>query len=103
MNEYTRVEKYIVAVSSKVHSDASFLLRVTYVFPQSRIGSRGTGWYHAVVEELVVQCVRPTRWAVLINGHGRIVRKVCVPEHFEHVVSSDLHHRDMYSRLLSDN
>lgn len=59
-------------------------------FPQSRIGSRGTGWYHAVVEELVIQRVRPARRSVLINGHGRIVRKVRVPEHLEHIVSADL-------------
>lgn len=62
-------------------------------FPQSWIGSRGTGWYHAVVEELVIQCVRPTGRSILINWHGRIVCKVCVPQHLEHIVSSDLRHK----------
>lgn len=59
-------------------------------FPQTWIGSRGTGWYHAVMEEFVIQCVRPTRGSVLIDRHGGIVREVCVPEHFEHIVSPDL-------------
>lgn len=58
-------------------------------FPQSWIGSRGTGRYHAVVEELVIQRIRPTGWSVLIDGHGGVVREVCVPEHFEHIVPSD--------------
>lgn len=59
-------------------------------FPQTWIGSRGTGWYHAVVEELVIQRVRPARRSVLIDGHRGVVRKVRVPQHLEHVVSSDL-------------
>lgn len=59
-------------------------------FPQSGIGSRGTWWYHAVVEEFVIQRVRPAGRSVLIDGHGRVVREVRVPEHFEHVVPSDL-------------
>jgi len=59
-------------------------------FPQSRIRSRGTGWYHAVVEELVVQRVRPTGRSVFVNRHGRIIGEVCVPQHLEHVVPADL-------------
>lgn len=60
-------------------------------FPQSWIGSRGTGWYHAVVKEFVIQRVRPAGRSVLIDGHWRIVCEVCVPKHFEHIISSDLY------------
>lgn len=59
-------------------------------FPQSRIGSRGTGRYHAVVEELVIQGVRPAGRPVLIDGHGGVVREIRVPQHLEHVIPSDL-------------
>lgn len=59
-------------------------------FPQSRIGSRGTGRYHAVVEELVIQRVRPAGRPVLIDRHGGVVREVRVPKHLEHVVAADL-------------
>lgn len=59
-------------------------------FPQSWIGSRGTGRYHAVVEELVIQRVRPAGRPVLIDRHRGVVREVRVPEHFEHVVAADL-------------
>lgn len=59
-------------------------------FPQSWIGSRGTGRYHAVVEELVIQRVRPAGRPVLIDRHRGVVREVRVPEHFEHVVTADL-------------
>lgn len=59
-------------------------------FPQSRIGSRGTGRYHAVVEELVIQRVRPAGRPVLIDRHRGVIREVRVPEHLEHVVAADL-------------
>lgn len=68
-------------------------------FPQSWIGSRGTGRYHAVVEELVIQCVRPTGRSVLIDRHGGVVREVCVPEHFEHIVPPDLRHKQRKAAL----
>lgn len=42
------------------------------------------------MEELIIQRVRPARRSVLIDGHGRIIREVCVPEHLEHVVPADL-------------
>lgn len=70
-------------------------------FPQSWIRSRGTGWYHTVVEELVIQRVRPAGRSVLIDGHGRIVREVCVPEHLEHIVTADLEKYQVYN-ILSD-
>lgn len=59
-------------------------------FPQSWVGSRGTRRYHAVVEELVIQRVWPAGRSVLIDRHGGVVREVCVPEHFEHVVTANL-------------
>lgn len=59
-------------------------------FPQSWVGSRGTRRYHAVVEEFVIQCVWPAGRSVLIDRHGGVVREVCVPEHFEHVVTANL-------------
>lgn len=59
-------------------------------FPQSWIGSRGTGRYHAVVEEFVIQCIRPAGRPVLIDRHRGVIREVCLPEHFEHVVAADL-------------
>lgn len=59
-------------------------------FPQTWIGSRGTGRYHAVVEELVIQRIRPARRSVLIDRHGGVVREVRIPEHLEHVVAADL-------------
>lgn len=59
-------------------------------FPQSWIGSRGTGRYHAVVEELIIQRVRPAGRPVLIDRHRGVIREVRVPEHLEHVVAADL-------------
>lgn len=67
-------------------------------FPQSWIRSRGTGWYHTVVEEFVIQRVRPAGRSVLIDGHGRIICEVCVPEHLEHVVAADLRIYQIYNK-----
>lgn len=58
--------------------------------PQSGVGSRGTRWDHAVVEELVVEGVGPAGRPVLVDRHRRVVREVRVPQHFEHVVTADL-------------
>lgn len=59
-------------------------------FPESWIGSCGTGWDHAVVEELVVEGVGPAWRSVLVDRHRRVVSEVGVPQHFEHVVTADL-------------
>lgn len=59
--------------------------------PDTRIGLGRAGWDHAVVEDLVVERVRP-RWRfVLVDGHGGIVGEVHVVQHFEHAVAPDLH------------
>lgn len=67
-------------------------------FPQSWIRSRGTGWYHTVVEQFIIQRIRPARRSVLIDGHGGVVREICVPEHLEHVVPADLN--DFYTQTM---
>lgn len=72
-------------------------------FPQSWIRSRGTGWYHAVVEEFIIERVRPAGRTVLINRHGGVVREICVPQHLEHVVSADLKTFYIYNiNVISD-
>lgn len=58
--------------------------------PESGIGSRGARRDHAVVEELVVEGVRPAGRSVLVDRHRRVVREVRLPQHFEHVVATDL-------------
>lgn len=59
-------------------------------FPQAWIRPGGARRYHAVVEQLVVQGVGPAGRSVLVNRHGRVVREVRVPQHFEHVVPPHL-------------
>lgn len=59
-------------------------------FPQAWIRPGGAGRYHAVVEQLVVQGVGPAGRSVLVNRHRRVVREVRVPQHFKHVVPSNL-------------
>lgn len=58
--------------------------------PEAGVGSRGTRRDHAVVEELVVEGVRPAGRSVLVDRHRRVVREVRLPQHFEHVVAADL-------------
>lgn len=59
-------------------------------FPETGVGSCGAGRDHAVVEELVVEGVGPAGWAILVDRHRGVVGEVSVPQHFKHVVSSDL-------------
>lgn len=47
--------------------------------PQTWVRPGGTGWYHAVVEELVVQGVGPAWGSVLVDRHRRVVGEVGVP------------------------
>mgnify|MGYP004601283107 CR=1 FL=1 len=48
-------------------------------FPQAWIRSRRTGRNHTVVEQFIVQGIRPTWWSILVNRHRGVVRKVRVP------------------------
>ena len=59
-------------------------------FPEAWVGPGGTGRDHAVVEELVVEGVRPAGRSILVDRHRGVVGEVRVPEHLEHVVSTDL-------------
>jgi len=85
-----RSRRVAAGVSHRASAAIEILPHYHRNFPQSWIRSRGTRWYHAVVEELVVQRVRPTGRPILVNGHGRIIREVRVPQHLEHVVPADL-------------
>lgn len=58
--------------------------------PEAGVRSRGARGDHAVVEELVVEGVRPAGRSVLVDRHRRVVREVRLPQHFEHVVAADL-------------
>lgn len=58
--------------------------------PEAGVRSRGARRDHAVVEELVVEGVRPAGRSVLVDRHRRVVREVRLPQHFEHVVAADL-------------
>ena len=49
-----------------------------------------TGWDHAVVGDLVVEGEGERRRVVLVDGHRRVVGKVGVVRHLEHVVATDL-------------
>lgn len=59
-------------------------------FPEAWVGPGGTGRDHAVVEELVVEGVRPAGRSILVDRHRGVVGEVRVPEHLEHVVPADL-------------
>lgn len=48
-------------------------------FPQAWIWSCRTGRNHAVVEQFIVQGIRPTWWPILVYRHRWVVRKVRVP------------------------
>lgn len=54
----------------------------------TRIRSSRAGRNHAVMEQFVVKSVRPTRWFIFIDRHGRIVSKVGVVQHLEHLIST---------------
>jgi hypothetical protein len=58
--------------------------------PHSRVGLGRAGRDHAVVEDLVVERVRPRRRLVLVDGHRRVVSEVHVVEHLEHAVTTHL-------------
>jgi hypothetical protein len=58
-------------------------------FPHAWIALGRAGRDHAVVEELVVECVRPAGWTVLVHRHRRVVSEVEVVQHLEHSVASD--------------
>lgn len=66
-------------VSHRASTSIEILPHYHRNFPQSWIGSRRARWYHAVMEELVIQRVRPARRSILVDGHGGVVREVCVP------------------------
>lgn len=57
--------------------------------PDARVALGGTRRDHAVVEDLVVQGVRPARGLVLVHGHGRVVGEVGVVQALEHLVAAD--------------
>lgn len=58
-------------------------------FPDTWIALGRARRDHAVVEDLVVQGVRPAGRSVLVDGHGRVIGKVGVVEHLEHLVATD--------------
>ena len=58
--------------------------------PDARVRFGGTRRDHAVVEDLVIERVRPRRRTVLIDGHRTVVREVHVVQHFEHPIPSHL-------------
>uniref|UniRef100_A0A8D8ACU8 (northern house mosquito) hypothetical protein n=1 Tax=Culex pipiens TaxID=7175 RepID=A0A8D8ACU8_CULPI len=65
--------------------------------PNTWITLGRAGRNHTVVEDLVVQRVRPAWRTVLVHRHGRVVREVEVVQHLEHLVASDGQERSAHS------
>lgn len=57
--------------------------------PDTGVALGGARRNHAVVEDLVVECVRPAGRPVLVDGHRRVVGEVGVVEHLEHLVAAN--------------
>lgn len=77
------IEKYWVSVNI-----LSIIVNSIQYFTWIR--SSWTRWNHAVVEEFIIQSVRPAGWSIFINRHRRVVGEVGVIQHFKHLVSTNL-------------
>lgn len=62
-------------------------------FPHAWVALSWARWDHAIVEDLVVESVRPAWWSVLIDRHRRVVREVEVVQHLEHPVAANREER----------
>lgn len=83
------ISRVRASISHRTTSTVQILPHDHWDFPNTRITLCGTRWNHTVMENLVVQSVRPAGWSVFINRHWRIISKVWVVQHFEHFVATD--------------
>lgn len=72
------------AAPTKVHPHGHTDLPNTW---EALGGTRGD---HALMCHLIVECVGPQRGRILEDGHRRIIGKVCIIQHLEHFVASNL-------------
>lgn len=54
-------------------------------------------WNHAIVEQFVIQGVRPAWWTVFVDRHRWIISEVEVMQHLEHSVSTNRQERSSHA------
>lgn len=63
----------------------------------TRITLRGARRNHAVVEDLVVERIRPAGRPVLVHRHRRVVREIRVVQHLVHLVAAHRQERSAHT------